>query len=205
MLPILYTFRRCPYAMRARSMLILTRIQCEVREILLKKKPEELLKASPKGSVPVLVLPTGQVIDESLDIMMWCMKQDDTWDIADPELKQHAQELIGLNDGTFKQNLDIYKYKENKLEAREECLKFLDDLEACLEGYPFLMGHQLTYCDLAILPFVRQFSLVDPQWFSSLQYPCLQKWLAAYLESEFFAQVMYPYALWTKGNNILLF
>jgi glutathione S-transferase len=199
--PILYTFRRCPYAMRARSVLISCGIQCEVREILLKEKPIELLQASPKGTVPVLILPSGEVIEESLDIIQWALKQKPDTPLipSDLQIKEDIENLIQLNDTDFKKNLDTYKYqKENdsKEIARAKCEDFLKVIEEKLNASNWLFESRLTYGDLAVLPFVRQFSLVEPNWFKDAPYPKLKDWLNQWIQSPLFEQVMQKYKVW---------
>ncbi len=190
--PILYSFRRCPYAMRARLALKYSSIEVEHREIILKDKPKEMLEVSPKGTVPVLVLSDGTVIEESLDIMMWALKQND----PDSWLDGYNQDLIKQNDTDFKHNLDRYKYPdrypdEDCSNAFEECLKFLNSLENYLSE-----GNKQNLTDMAIFPFVRQFSFVDPDMSECLTFPKLQSWLSKHLESDLFKEIMTKHPLW---------
>ena len=197
MLPILYSYRRCPYAMRARMALSYAGITVEIREISLKQKPAHLLQVSPKGTVPVLVLTDGRVIDQSLEIMYWALQQYDTdgWLNADP---QHAALLIAENDGSFKQNLDRYKYADRFPEHPAEHYRaqgelFLAKLELQLQRSSFLLGNVISLADIAIFPFIRQFEAVDNDWFDSSDYIKLKSWLQLLVESELFKRVMVKY------------
>ena len=163
--PILYSFRRCPYAMRARIVLRQCNIQCELREVVLREKPESMLTASPKGTVPVLILKDGTVIDESLDIMKWALEQhpgfDETRLIKGWRAK--TERLIESNDGEFKHHLDRYKYPNrygdvDSLHHREQAESFLLELTEYLSESEWLMGETPSLCDAAIGPFVRQFA-----------------------------------------------
>lgn len=201
MLPILYSYRRCPYAMRARMALSYAGVPVEIREISLKDKPAHMLQVSPKGTVPVLVLSGGQVIDQSLEIMQWALQQRDTcgWLSADP---QHTALLITENDGSFKQNLDRYKYAirfpEHSAENyRQQGELFLAKLELHLQQNPFLLGNAISLADIAIFPFIRQFAAVDNRWFESTDYIKLKSWLQHLVESELFTRVMVKYPTYT--------
>ncbi|MFZ3086816.1 MAG: glutathione S-transferase [Methylotenera sp.] len=193
-LPILYSYRRCPYAMRARMALRYAGVAVDIREISLKDKPAHMLQVSPKGTVPVLVLPSGQVIDESLEIMIWALQQqdDDGWLEAD---NLQTQQLIAENDGRFKQNLDQYKYAirfpEHTVEYyRTQGEEFLTKLERRLYQTGFLIGDTISLADIAIFPFIRQFAAVDNAWFESTDYSKLKLWLKHMLESALFQSVM---------------
>ncbi|MDQ6984066.1 MAG: glutathione S-transferase [Ghiorsea sp.] len=199
MLPVLYTFRRCPYAMRARLALTYADIEVEYREIELKKKPQAMLDVSPKGTVPVLVLDDGKVIDESLDIMLWVLKQHDT----DGWLKHRTQSLVLIdeNDSTFKGWLDKYKYADRFPEHpqayyREQGEVFLTQLENLLQQRAYLHNNHPTLADYAIFPFIRQFTFVDKAWFDQATYPKLQTWLHYQLESELFEKIMVKRTIW---------
>jgi glutathione S-transferase len=182
--PILYSFRRCPYAMRARLALTVSGISCELREVHLRAKPAEMLAASSKGTVPVLVLPDGRVIDESIDIMRWSLAK------SDPEgwLERDDSELIAANDGPFKHHLDRYKYPERygdyPLEHREEGLTFLREIDALLASRGQLGGSERGLTDAAIMPFVRQFAAIDSSWFETQSLPNLKIWLAGHIGSD---------------------
>jgi len=199
MLPILYTFRRCPYAMRARLTLVYAGIEVEYREIELRQKPQAMLDVSPKATVPVLQLESGQIIDESLDIMHWALKQHDPdgWSAHQTQ----ALALIDENDTTFKAWLDKYKYAErfpeySQIYYREQAERFLKKLEIHLEGHSFLLANHPTLADFAIFPFVRQFAFVDKPWFDQASYPKLQTWLNFHLENELFEEIMVKHPLW---------
>ena len=197
--PVLYSFRRCPYAMRARMALIASGIACEIREVKLRDKPPEMLAASPKGTVPVLVLPDGKVIDESIDIMRWALALNDPelWLAGDDEV------LIATNDGAFKHHLDRYKYADrhdtDPAEHRAAGLAILRDLEARLSATPYLCGDSRTLADIAIMPFVRQFAETDRSWFDAQLLPRLQRWLAALRASTLFAAAMVRREVWRRA------
>ena len=202
-LPVLYRFRRCPYAMRARMALLVSGTPVRLREVVLRDKPGEMIAASPKATVPVLVLPDGQVIDESLAIMHWALKRND------PEnwLQDNTAEkvLIAKVDGPFKDHLDRYKYPtryENvdALEHRAAGLVFLEKLDALLQDSGQLMGAKPTLADHAIFPFVRQFANNDRAWFDQLPLPALQQWLSDHLASPLFATAMQKYPQWQSGD-----
>lgn len=201
MLPILYSYRRCPYAMRARMALSYAGIAVEVREISLKDKPAHMLQVSPKATVPVLVLPDGQVIDQSLQIMQWALQQQDAdgWLSADP---QHTALLIAENDGSFKQNLDRYKYairfpEHSAADYRQQGELFLAKLELHLQQNSFLLSNKISLADIAIFPFIRQFAAVDSDWFASADYTKLKSWLQHLVESELFQGAMLKYPTYT--------
>lgn len=212
-LPVLYSFRRCPYAMRARLAIWQSGLCVELREVELKRKPVEMIEASAKGTVPVLVLPNGEVIDESLDIMHWALTQTaiNSW-LSD----QHAdacrlrEAWINANDHDFKTHLDHYKYSVGYPEFSAEVYRargevFLQQLEEQLVMTTFLSGAQFGFSDAAIAPFVRQFALVDKAWFDQAPYPALRNWLTQFLESDAFQQVMKKYAPWKTATDGVLF
>lgn len=193
-LPILYSYRRCPYAMRARMALFYAGIQVEIREISLRDKPAHMLAVSPKGTVPVLCLPDGLVIEQSLDIMYWALHQSDRdgWLSSDQEL---IETLIRENDGAFKQALDRYKYPERYPEQVQEMHRkqgefFLSKLESLLVRSRNLLGNHPSIADVAIFPFVRQFAAVDSAWFEASEYLKLNAWLLSWTSSELFQKVM---------------
>ena len=193
--PILYSFRRCPYAIRARLALYSMKISHEHREVSLKNKPIELLQISPKGTVPVLQLESGRVFEQSLDIMNWALNT--------PSLSTKHTNLIVITDSTFKHALDRYKYpgrygEEEGINYRDQCESFLRELEA--ELTPFLTGETLALPDMAIFPFIRQFAMVDPDWFAAQNYPRIKTWLNYFMQSELFHQVMGRYLPWSPGE-----
>ena len=199
--PILYTFRRCPYAMRARLAVQLSGIKFEYREILLRDKPKEMLEASPKGTVPVLITDDGKVIDESIDIMFWALQKCDPDNLLDADNLEKSKKLISINDLNFKNKLDHYKYAvrfpdKSEVEYRNECLFFLKTLDEYLQQNQFLFGEKISFADIAIFPFIRQFAFVDKLWFDSTKYEYLKNWLDKNLESELFIKVMIKRKLW---------
>ncbi|HMB60658.1 MAG TPA: glutathione S-transferase [Xanthomonadales bacterium] len=204
MRPILYTFRRCPYAIRARMALAYAGIEVESREVFLKNKPPSMLQASPKGTVPVLVLPGNKVVDESYDVMCWALEQNDPAGWFRPELQAETDALINENDFPFKRNLDRYKYADRypgqtAEQYREAGEAFLQKLQAQLVGQRFLFGENMTLADVALFPFIRQFAFVDKAWFDQSPYPDLQRWLEAFLESGLFLSVMKKKAFWVES------
>lgn len=188
--PILYSFRRCPYAMRARLALAVSGTGVELREVKLAAKPAEMLAVSSKGTVPVLVLPDGEVLDESLQIMRWALA------INDPEgwLERDDIGLIAANDGPFKEHLDQYKYPQryavDPLPYRALGLAFLREIDALISAGDRLGGGARGLNDAAIVPFVRQFAAVDPRWFDAQALPHLRAWLDDYLGSDLFRSIM---------------
>ena len=198
--PVLYSFRRCPYAMRARLALFISNTDCTLREVKLSSKPEAMLVASPKGTVPVLVLPDGGAIDESLAIMRWALAQHD------PEhwLEGDDAALIAWNDGTFKHDLDRYKYPERyaaePLAHRESGSKFLQELNGRLARTRQLCGPERGLADAAIMPFVRQFAAVDQAWFNDQPLPHLRAWLTGHLASELFQKIMVRVPPWSPED-----
>ena len=211
-LPVLYSFRRCPYAMRARMAISYSGLSVALREVVLREMPAALLQCSPKGTVPVLVLPGGQVLEESRDIIDWALAQHDPdqWRPVTPVQRAELLSLLNENDGSFKQALDRYKYAERHPEhpaAHYRALgeRFLDRLERQLARHDWLSGARMGVADVAIFPFVRQFSLVDADWFRQAPYPHLQEWLERLLHSTLFAGVMQKYPPWREGDPVTVF
>jgi glutathione S-transferase len=191
MLPILYSYRRCPYAMRARMALKLASIEVEIREISLREKPAHMLKISPKATVPVLTFPDGKVIDESLDIMLFALKEH----ALQTNIHAGCRPIILENDTSFKQALDAYKYPERhtnktQIQHRADGEVFLQKLENLLLQNTYLFGADFGLADIAIFPFVRQFAAVDNVWWESTDYPKLRTWLNEWVNSELFKSVM---------------
>lgn len=200
--PILYSFRRCPYAMRARLAISGSGKRVELREIVLRDKAPEMLAASPKGTVPVLVLPDGQVIEESLDIMIWAQADDL------PSADQHS--LVMRSDVEFKPWLDRYKYP-NKFEDcdRDTAIKnagvFLSELDELLAKNPFLFGPERGFADLGIAPFVRQFAHVDRDWFLDSDWENVIRWYLEFTQWDGFVQIMAKHPKWVLGDGVTLF
>lgn len=205
-LPILYSYRRCPYAMRARLALFVCAIPLEIREIELRHKPAAMLAVSPKGTVPVFVLADGQVLEESLDIMYWALSQtkDPVWTKAGV-----AAELITRNDTEFKYFLDRYKYADRyaqhpPLFYRQQAELFLSELERILQAHPFLSGVEFGFSDAAILPFIRQFAAVDADWFAGAPYSALRNLLNDFVQSALFVQIMHKYPVWEPSSTVVI-
>ena len=204
--PVLYSFRRCPYAMRARLAIASSGLAVELREIVLRDKPEAMLLASPKGTVPVVV--TDNVIDESLDVMHWALGQSDPegW----LEMPGIGFDLINECDGPFKTALDRTKYavRYDDVDVTVERHKaglFLHKLDAMLEGRTYLFGEHPKMADFAILPFVRQFAHTDLEWWEAQPLLHAQNWLAAFKASERFTSIMTKYTPWKTGDDVVLF
>ena len=211
-LPILYSFRRCPYAMRARMALTISGQTCALREVVLRNKPPEMIEASSKGTVPVLVLPGGEVLDESYEIMHWSLAKNDPEEWLKPEIGdlEQTNTLVAENDGDFKHHLDRYKYPNrydnvDALKHRASGGVFLKKLDAQLDGRRFLFGDRLSLADAAIVPFVRQFANTDRGWFDSVDFKFLHNWLATLLESDLFQSIMKKYPAWATGDAEPLF
>ena len=203
--PVLYSFRRCPYAMRARLASFVSGTTCEIREVKLSAKPDAMTEASPKATVPVLVLPDGRVIDESLDIMRWALGQND------PEgwLARDDADLVAANDGPFKQDLDRYKYPDrhgsDADEHRAAGLCQLRTLDERLARHDNLCGETMGLADAAIYPFVRQFAETDRAWFDAQPIPHLHAWLGRHLASPLFDAIMERRDPWGPGDAPILF
>ncbi|MEM1381789.1 MAG: glutathione S-transferase [Pseudomonadota bacterium] len=206
-LPVLYSFRRCPYAMRARMALLRCGVTVRVRELILRAKPPEMLALSPKGTVPVLVCSNGEIIDESLDVMDWAIAQNPTM-LSAPSAEQ--MKCIERNDGPFKRALDRYKYPDryenvDPLQHRAIGAEILWALDQQLTESLYLSGGESGYTDLAIFPFVRQFRIADMAWFDAQEWAHLSRWLDENLQSPLFAAAMKKYPLWvdTKQESLL--
>ena len=206
-LPVLYSFRRCPYAIRARMAMAASGTQAELREVKLSDMPACMLEKSPKATVPVLVLEDGEVIDESLDVMFWSLERSDPegWLDIDAE----ARERVRRCDEEFKPLLDCYKYADrhpqaSEVEHRERAESFIAELDRRLSLEPWLRGEQCRLADIAIFPFVRQFAGVDAAWFAASDYAALRGWLNRLLESERFLQVMGKRTFWKAGDEVSL-
>jgi glutathione S-transferase len=213
-MPILYSLRNCPYAMRARIGIHKAQLQIDLREVNLKQKPAEMIAASAKGTVPILVLdneqPPPTVIDESLDVMLWALAKNDPDNLLHPFDRSALPKmlvLIRLFDHEFKTCLNAYKaakrYREdNVTEYRLACEVYIQELESRLAAttarQPFLMSAQESLADIALLPFIRQFAKVERQWYQQSPYPKVKQWLNYYLQSAMFTKVMAKHELWVK-------
>ena len=197
---VLYSFRRCPYAMRARMGLLVSAAPFAIREVALRNKPAEMIAASPKATVPVLVQADGQAIDESLDIMRWALRRNDPEDW----LAGDDAPLIGAFDDRFKHHLDRYKYPErddtDPVAHRRAGLTLLQELEERLASRNNLCRDARSLADIAIMPFVRQFAAVDPAWFATQATPRVRDWLARHLASRLFEQAMARLKPWAPGD-----
>ena len=203
--PILYSFRRCPYAIRARLALLASGTVCIIREVKLSAKPVELLAVSPKATVPVLVTCDGNVIEHSLDIMRWALARHDPagW------LYDQDNPLIGTFDDKFKRHLDRTKYPDRHGSDvdvhRLACLDMLRSLEDRLTTTPYLCGEKMSVTDAAILPFVRQFASIDRAWFDARPVPQVRDWLDRFVASELFDAAMVRLTPWRTGDPDILF
>ena len=209
-LPILYSFRRCPYAMRARMAIHISDQRCEIREVLLRDKPPSMLQYSAKGTVPVLILQDGKVIDESLDVIDWALNLNDPDDWQRSKDKEKTKELIKINDGEFKYHLDRYKYSkrydnEDPEFHRKKCLKFIESINNELNNSEYIFDDNISYADIVLLPFIRQFRIADLEWFDSLPYDNLKRWLSSFLGSSLLNSIMKKYDLWKEGDKSIVF
>jgi len=212
-LPVLYSFRRCPYAMRARMAISYSAIAVELREVELRDMPTSLLACSPKATVPVLVLPGGAVLEESRDIIDWALaiNDPDDWLPRPGEMPgEQIWQLVDTSDTSFKQQLDHYKYAERYPEHSADYYRtqgevFLAQLEQRLQKNDWLCGDRMTVADVSIFPFVRQFANVDKAWFDETAYLRLQAWLDSLLYSALFTRVMDKYPPWHEGDTPVMF
>ncbi|PSV09208.1 glutathione S-transferase [Photobacterium leiognathi] len=207
--PILYTLRQCPYAIRARLGLLLAEINFEQRDIDLRQKPTDMLAISNKGTVPLLVFENGDYIDESLEVMIWALNNNDPHDLLLSQKPHYFPEMLSLiarNDYKYITALEHYKAdtRYHNPEApvyRKLCESFLFDLESRLSQHKYLMADQLSLADYAILPFIRQFSHVERQWFREANYPNLKQWLSDLYQDPIFSKAMTKYPLWESCTN----
>ncbi len=195
--------------MRTRMTLAHAGINYEVREVVLSDKPPSMLALSPKGEVPVLKL-EAQVIDESIDIMRWALPEDDDWLAFEPEQLSIMDDLIRRCESEFKPWLDRYKYADRHPEyteaySRRQGERFLHELEGRLQQADYLFGPCLSFADIALMPFVRQFAHVDLNWFENSVYIRLGEWLRRLKTSELFLSIMAKYPQWHEGDEATLF
>jgi len=200
--PVLYTFRRCPYAIRARLALSYSQITVEIREVLLQDRPKQLYNISKKGTVPVLYVHEDLILDESIDIIFWALEQQDkdNWLFFNKDIQLN---IISINDNDFKKTLDKYKYscdKKSQAEYFIKCKKFLDTYEKTLEKYSYILSDNISLVDIALFPFVRQFAFVDKEKFL-ISFPFLNAWLERFLISKLFLNVMSKYETWNASKS----
>ena len=209
--PILYSFKRCPYAMRARMALQLAGIKCEIREVRLNNKPDHMLEVSPKGTVPVLVL-EDKVIDESNDIINWVLNDHRIFEVnLNHEQSNLTKDLIKLFDEKFKFHLDRYKYatryeNSDTEHHRSKCLEMLVSLEKIVHDSNWIFGDDISKLDISIFPFIRQFRIANPEWFDSQEdINKIKKMLMSFLESELFKDIMHVYDVWQVNSKPVYF
>ena len=215
---ILYSFRRCPFAMRARAAIYFSKIKVELREVLLRDKPSEMLDISSKGTVPVLELEEN-ILDESIDIMLWALNINDSKDLLCPYREQRSFVLDTINtfDQEFKYHLDRYKYSSRyinkkgflfKEEHRNKGIKYLKTLQNILEknNYKFLYKNKISFLDIAIFPLIRQYKIVDISFFNeNNEIKLVNIWLENIINTIFFKDIMYKYEVWNPGDNPIYF
>lgn len=221
-LPILYSLRHCPFAMRARLALYKSGLEVELRDVKLDNKPPAMLLASPKGTVPILVLPNDIVLDESLEVMLWSLASNDPENLllaSDDDtapINQRQNQIDALlkfihpYDANFKGCLERYKcakryHESNLIECRQACEVYIQDLEARLSKHKYVFGEQESLADIAILPFIRQFAKVERRWYVSSTYSHVKRWLNDYLQTAMFNKVMADGPIWEQGKEALIF
>ena len=207
-IPVLYSFRRCPYCMRAHMALKYAGLKVILREVELNNLPSEVLAVSPHATVPSLVFSRDEYMDESWDIVKWAAGQNtaENWLGENDEYLRDTEMLVEINDYSFKEDLDHYKYADRHPEHTQEyyrknCEEFLEELTDLLRENTFLLADHVTIADIAIFPFIRQFSMVDQDWFDSAPYPELQVWLKAMLDNEWFLEAFKKHELWQPGSK----
>jgi len=212
-LPILYSLRNCPYAMRGRLAIFKAKQTVLLRDLVLSNKPIEMMAVSPKGTVPVIVLANNSVIEESLEVMLWALQ------ITDPDNLLHCNDkealpamllLINEFDTDFKSCLEAYKcakrYQEDNItECRIACEAYIKRLEQRLTEQTFLMSDKESLLDIALMPFIRQFGRIERQWYLQSPYPHVRQWLNRYLQSSVFTKVMAKHPLWVDTREDVLF
>ena len=211
--PVLYSLRRCPYCVRARLAILLAQQPVMLRDVVTSNLPSEMLQASPKGTVPVLVLADSTVIDESLDIMLWALEQSDPHNLLYCDKPQPYRDtimsLIKSNDDDFIPFLDKYKiaaryHHDNATKYREECEQFIRELEQRLAKQEYLLGPRPSLADYAVLPFIRQFSRVDRKWYLNAPYPHLERWLNTLYQNPLYSKAMTQYPRWLDTKQEFL-
>ena len=206
--PILYSFRRCPYCMRAHMALKCAGLKIILRDVKLSDLPAEVLAVSPHATVPSLAISENEYMDESWDIVKWAVQQNDpeNWLGENNEYLNEAEMLVEINDFSFKDDLDHYKYADRYPEHpmeyyRENGEEFLEELTELLQQNTFLSADHITITDIAVFPFIRQFAMVDKEWFDKSPYPELQRWLLAMLSSEWFIEAFKKHETWETGSK----
>lgn len=222
--PILYSLRNCPYAMRARLAIYKAKLPVVLRDVVLTDKPPQMIAASAKATVPILVLNDSKVIDESLDIMLWALNESDPHNLlragshgSNQENSQDSNhsyndilQLVNQFDSEFKPCLEAYKcakrYHETNIQAcREACEVYIKNLEQRLSAHRYLIDNRESMADIALLPFIRQFAKIERQWYLQSPYPQLKRWLNQYLQSAVFNKVMFKYPLWSLDQPAIIF
>ena len=196
--------------MRARMAIAISQQQVEFREVLLRDKPSSMIEISPKGTVPILLLNSGKVIDESLDVIEWALNLNDPKNWKRSQNSEKSKTLISTNDNEFKHHLDRYKYSkrydnENPIVHRKKCMKFINELEKQLQNSKYLYDNNISALDISIFPFIRQFRIADMEWFDAIEKPSLKNWLIKFLESDLFKSIMLKYDKWEDGNEKIFF
>ena len=207
---ILYSFRRCPYAMRARMGLSTAQIDYEHREVILRDKPAEMLALSPKATVPVLKTKDDQIIDESLDIMLWALKQNDPLNWLGVANLDEMLSVVRLITGDFKTHLDRYKYASRydetlkrgavDLHHRAQAVEILQSFENRLADHTYLMGDHVSFADYATFPFIRQFAAVEKAWWDAPALPHIHAWLLELVNSDIFIGIMDKHPQYVAAN-----
>ena len=212
-LPVLYSLQHCPYAMRARFAILMAQQKVQIRPIVMKEKPTEMILSSPKATVPVLVIKDDQVIDESLDIMLWALNLSDPENLLyshDEKALPEMLKVITENDDEFKPSLEKYKrakrfHGDDLEECRSECEPFVQMLEQRLSKHRYFMGSTPSLLDIALLSFIRQFSKVNKTEFADDRYKNLSRWLRNHIQSRLFARAMFKYPLWLENREVIIF
>ena len=184
--------------------------KCEIREVLLRDKPPSMLEYSSKGTVPVLVLQSGEVIDESLDVIDWALNLNDPDNWQRSKNNEKTKELIKINDGEFKYHLDRYKYSkrydnEDPEFHRKKCLSFIEKVNSELQNSKYIFDDAISYIDISLLPFIRQFRIADNEWFDELPYENVKSWLSNFLNSELLKSIMSKHDIWKEGDEVTIF
>jgi len=214
-LPILYSLRHCPFAMRARIAIFKSKQPIELRDVKLDNKPAAMLTASPKGTVPILVVSSDEIIDESIDVMVWSLTQSDPDNLllasanSAGDVTNKLSELLAfihICDSEFKGCIERYKcakryHEPNLLERRQDCEVYIKDLEQRLSQHDYIFGDDESLVDIALLPFIRQFAKIERQWYVQADYPNVKRWLNTYLQSAMFNKVMTQNPIWEEGND----